>query len=350
MGIGQTNDDADLGIGQTNDDAGLGIGQTNDDADLGIGQTNDDADLGLEQTITGADLGLGQKITGADLGLGQSFYGAVPHWYELATAVPRLHRRPDSHKGDCGCVWIIGGQGLSEGASMAGAVLLAARAAARGGCGLVRVFSHSDHAGLLATDFRDAIYHDALAGWPAGRDHPGTVGVLGPGLGRSRWSDAVFASAIQLPGPMVIDADGLNILAAQAGTQAHASQWIITPHPKEAARLLDVSTEQIQHDRFKAAVALAKRYNCIAVLKGHATIISDGERMALCPYGNPGMSCAGMGDVLSGIIAALLAQGLKPYDACTQGVALHARTADRLATLGKGQSLTASDVAEAIRV
>ncbi|MGB8636465.1 MAG: NAD(P)H-hydrate dehydratase, partial [Rhodanobacteraceae bacterium] len=148
--------------------------------------------------------------------------------------------------------------------------------------------------------------------------------------------------------PMVLDADGLNLLAGRNSAFAGRSV-VLTPHPGEAARLLGSSSEGIQADRFAAARALARRYRCVVVLKGAGSLIanSDGE-VRVCPWGNPGMASGGMGDVLSGVIGALLGQGLDAWRAACLGTGLHSRAGDRAAMQGQ-RGMLASDLLPALR-
>jgi NAD(P)H-hydrate epimerase len=148
--------------------------------------------------------------------------------------------------------------------------------------------------------------------------------VLGPGLGQSAWAYAVWRHLLRSEVPLVLDADGLNLLAAEPMTR---ERWLITPHPGEAARLLSAaSAESVQRDRLGAARALAERYRATTVLKGPNTLVATpggAEPIAVCDRGNPGMATGGTGDVLAGAIGALLAQGLEPFAAARLGVYLH---------------------------
>jgi hydroxyethylthiazole kinase-like uncharacterized protein yjeF len=154
--------------------------------------------------------------------------------------------------------------------------------------------------------------------------------------------DAVLASDL----PAVVDADALNLLAQQPRRLGH--HRIITPHPGEAARLLSVDNAAIAGDRYGAGRALADRYGCITVLKGAGSLVDDGTSTAVCPYGNPGMASGGMGDVLTGIIAALLGQGLSPRQAARAGVLAHALAGD-LAAGDMPRSLIATDLVAQLR-
>jgi NAD(P)H-hydrate epimerase len=169
---------------------------------------------------------------------------------------------------------------------------------------------------------------------------------FGPGLGQSDWAMALFEHLSGDMRPAVWDADALNLLAQQRGT---AVNRIITPHPGEAARLLATTIDEVQSDRQAALAALAKQYGGTPVLKGAGSLISSDTGIPwLCTAGNPGMAAPGMGDVLTGIIAALLAQGLAMPQAAATGVELHARAGD-LAARGGERGLIASDVIECLR-
>ena len=145
---------------------------------------------------------------------------------------------------------------------------------------------------------------------------------------------------------MIVDADALNLLAKDP---IQNDNWVLTPHPGEAARLLDCDTTQVQSDRFAAARELQQRYGGVIVLKGSGTIIINGEGdVAVCTAGNPGMASGGMGDVLTGVIAGLVAQGLSNDTATCLGVCLHAEAADRAATNGE-RGMLATDLMSHIR-
>jgi NAD(P)H-hydrate epimerase len=170
---------------------------------------------------------------------------------------------------------------------------------------------------------------------------------LGPGLGQSDWSRALWHAALAAGKPTVLDADALNLLANEPLSLPTNS--VLTPHPGEAARLLGCDTAEIARDRFAAVRALAKRHASVVVLKGAGSLIArpDGE-VALCPWGNPGMASGGMGDVLTGVVAGLLAQGLDPWRAACLGVGLHAQAGDVAAQSGQAGML-ASDLFKPLR-
>ncbi len=246
-------------------------------------------------------------------------------------------RQPSAHKGHFGHLLVMGG---NEG--MGGAAVMAAQSAARSGAGLVS----------LAT--RQSSVVASLARQPevmvqgAHNSHllqqmmaKATVLVVGPGLGNTAWSDMLMQAVLNSNSPQVLDADALAYLTHNPSPH---SKRVITPHPGEAAMLLDWSVEKVQRDRFSAIKALQQRYGGVVVLKGAGTLTSDGDVIHLCSDGNPGMASGGMGDVLSGIIGALMAQGLKPVDAARIGVFAHAQAADQYATLQGERGLLATDL------
>ena len=255
----------------------------------------------------------------------------------------KLGVRPrQSHKGAFGHVLVIGG-----GPGMPGAARLCGEAALRTGAGLVSVATHPSHAAAIAAARPELICHpvaDAadLAQLLAGA----SVVALGPGLGRTDWAREVFASAIATSLPLVIDADGLNLLAEKPVTRPSR---ILTPHPGEAARMLGISTAAVQADRVGALRQLEARYGGICVLKGAGSLVSSATgKPWISMSGNPGMASAGMGDVLTGIIAGLLAQGLDLEDAAALGVELHAVAGDCAAAPGE-RGILASDLIEELR-
>jgi NAD(P)H-hydrate epimerase len=173
------------------------------------------------------------------------------------------------------------------------------------------------------------------------------VVAVGPGLGQGDWGRGLLQRVLRSGRPLVVDADALNLLAQ---APQHRADWVLTPHPGEAARLLGVSSAEIQQDRFAAARGLAERYGGTLVLKGAGTLIQSaaGGAPALCSAGNPGMASGGMGDLLTGLIAALAAQGLGLELAATMGVCLHAAAGD-LAAMDGERGLLASDLLPPIR-
>ena len=249
-------------------------------------------------------------------------------------------RRRTAHKGDNGHVLLIGGD-----RGMAGAILIAARAALRAGAGLVTVATRAEHAATLVAAqpeimFRGAESEDEMRALLARAD----VVAIGPGLGQQEWGRSALAIALEATLPKIVDADALNLLARNHHGRAN---WVLTPHPGEAARLLETSPAGVQSNRVEAVAALRERYGGVAVLKGAGTLVR-GERLHVCPYGNPGMGVGGMGDALTGIIAAFVAQGSSLEDAATAGVTAHALAGDRAAQSGE-RGLTPTDLIDALR-
>ncbi|MCD9087324.1 NAD(P)H-hydrate dehydratase [Stenotrophomonas sp. SY1] len=245
----------------------------------------------------------------------------------LARQLPR--RRLNTHKGESGHVLCVGGNHGS-----AGAVMLATEAALRAGAGLVSVATHAEHVPPLLARCPEAMAHvvedgRALTLLSARAD----VVALGPGLGQDDWARALWTAALACGKPLVIDADALNLLAADPQP---LTRCILTPHPGEAARLLDTDTASIQRDRFAAAQALSRRYASVVVLKGAGSIVAaPGQLPRVVAAGNPGMAVGGMGDLLTGIIAALVAQGLSLFDAASTGALLHGLAGDVAALEGE---------------
>lgn len=249
-------------------------------------------------------------------------------------------RRADTHKGDLGHVLVIGGD-----TGMAGAPVLAGRAALRTGSGLVSLATRAEHAGFASGMQAELMAHgvESLDALDILIDRADVL-ALGPGLGHSDWSRAIWQRALSCGRPSVMDADALNLLAVIDDSPA-PSRAVLTPHPGEAARLLGCSVADVQSDRFGAVRSLTERYRAVVVLKGHGTLINEPEGvLAVCPYGNPAMASAGMGDALTGVIASLLAQGLKPFDAACCGVLAHALAGD--AASGGCRQILASDLIE----
>ncbi|MEW6444862.1 MAG: NAD(P)H-hydrate dehydratase [Pseudomonadota bacterium] len=248
---------------------------------------------------------------------------------------PRLR---DSHKGDFGHVLVIGGNH-----GMAGAARLAAEAAARLGAGLVSVATRDSHAHALGTGRPELMVHAAETDAALERllDHA-TVIVLGPGLGCDAWARRVFDASLRSPVPQVVDADALNLLALTPFRVA--SSTMLTPHPGEAARLLGTDAATVQADRGGAARLLRERFGGTWILKGAGALVACEGGLHRCVHGHPAMASGGMGDVLSGILGALLAQGMGLCEAARLGVALHAAAGERAAVRDGGRGLLALDL------
>ena len=257
----------------------------------------------------------------------------------LADALPR--RRRSAHKGDHGRVLIVGGLAMPGAAGLAGA------AALRAGAGLVTVATQAQSTAPIVAGRPELICvaPKSAAGLKTLLDAADAV-AIGPGLGRGRRARRFFDAALAGDKPLVLDADALNVLAERPRKR---SNWILTPHPGEAARLLGVDTASIQRDRLGSLRAITERYGGVCVLKGAGTLVAAGAATAwVCDRGNPGMATAGSGDVLTGIIAALIAGGCDPLRAAAAGVFLHACAGDRAATAGE-RGLVAGDLIDELR-
>jgi hydroxyethylthiazole kinase-like uncharacterized protein yjeF len=266
-------------------------------------------------------------------------------------------RMPASHKGDFGHVLVIGGDH-----GFGGAILLAAEASLRTGAGLVSVITRSAHrAGILAR--RPELM--VLGTEDEGADlealvNKATVIVVGPGLGTGEWSRTQLQRALgaQLSRgvPLIVDADGLTLIAERSTdkTQIKRDNWILTPHPGEAARLLQCDTAEVSKDRYAAVRSLQQRWGGNCLLKGHGSLIAtageagEKESLFLCSEGNPGMASGGMGDVLTGVIAGLVAQGFSLGRALRGGVCIHGEAADLAAESGQRGTI-ATDLLPFIR-
>ncbi|MGS1078656.1 NAD(P)H-hydrate dehydratase [Pseudoxanthomonas beigongshangi] len=264
-------------------------------------------------------------------GLGQ---GALARWL--------LPRRRNTHKGESGRVLCIGGDHGSG-----GAIALCAEAALRAGAGLLRVATRERHVGPILARRPEAMVRAVESGEElAPLLLQADVIALGPGLGQDDWGQGLFELALRAGKPCVLDADALNLLAIHPHELDDA---ILTPHPGEAARLLGVETREIQQDRLTAAHALAERHRAVIVLKGAGTIIAAPRQLpCVLDAGNPGMAVGGMGDVLTGIIAALRAQGLAAFDAARAGALLHSLAGDAAAEDGE-RGLLPSDLMPFVR-
>ncbi len=248
-----------------------------------------------------------------------------------------------AHKGDFGHVLVVGG-----GLGCPGAPRMAAEGAARCGAGLVSVATLPEYAPLLAMGRPELMCRGVL---DSAELEPllkrASVIAIGPGLGQDRWARALFAKVLQSRLPLVVDADALNLLAAEP---LRRENWVLTPHPGEAARLLNCSTAEIQEDRFKAIERLQRAYGGVVLLKGAGTLIADSSPrpVAICSEGNPGMASGGMGDLLTGLVAGFIAQGAELEEAASMGACLHGAAADRAAEGGE-RGMLAMDLMPQIR-
>ena len=251
-------------------------------------------------------------------------------------------RASNAHKGDFGHVLIAGG---AEG--MPGAALMAGMAALRAGAGRVTVATHPSHASDLVARCPELMVRgvDGQADLAPLLERVNVI-ALGPGLGDDQWSRTLFATLSVNPMPAVWDAGALPMLAESPST---AADRVLTPHPGEAGVLLGQSAGDIQQDRLGAVTELAARYGGVVVLKGARSLVAASSACPLVSlHGNPGMASAGMGDVLTGIVAALRAQGLAAADAAALGVDVHARAGDLAAEAGE-RGLIATDVIASLR-
>lgn len=262
--------------------------------------------------------------------------------------VPRLRT---SHKGDMGHVLVMGGA-----PGFGGAALLACQAAARLGAGKVSLATAPEHVVASLVRCPEVMAHGIRGGAEASElPKSADVVVVGPGLGQAAWGQAVLQSALQSNAPLVVDADGLNLLARQ-WPDVRRDNWILTPHPGEAARLLNCSVADIQADRPVAVQALQRARGGVVILKGAGSLIAGPSGLVVCPYGNPGMASGGMGDALSGMLGALVAQRgalVAQYSGMELSAWLatmvHALAADRAAEQEGERGLLASDLASYAR-
>ena len=281
-----------------------------------------------------------------DLGVPEAVHEQVPPtaWRMIREDITTLlPARPRTlHKGQAGHVLVVGGQ-----PGMSGAPRLAGEAAARVGAGLASLAVHPERAATTGIDRPELMVH-AVDGAVALAPLAGRADVLavGPGLGRSDWSRALFEAVLEHPKALVLDADALNLLA---GSPRRRDDWILTPHPGEVARLLGCDAATVQADRPAAVRALREKFGGVVVLKGPGTLIHDGHLLLVTDTGNPGMASGGMGDVLTGVIAGLLAQGLPPLEAAAAGAWLHGAAADRAAGQGGERGLLARDLMPHLR-
>jgi hydroxyethylthiazole kinase-like uncharacterized protein yjeF len=299
--------------------------------------------IGLKQGLfTGQAAEYTGEIVYDGLGVPDAVFKQVKPDACLVFPCPMKPRRRCAHKGNMGHVLVVGGDlGFSGAARMAG------EAALRVGAGLVSIATRSEHAGLMNLNRPELM----CRGVESEADllpllEKANVVALGPGLGRKAWGRDLFGAVLRSEKPVVLDADGLNLLAASPISK---NRWILTPHPGEAGRLLNCSAQAVEQDRFAAASALRAAYGGIAVLKGAGSLIASESRIAVSTNGNPGMASGGMGDVLTGVIAGLVAQGLDLQEAAEQGVFLHGRAADRAAARDGERGLLATDLLPFLR-
>lgn len=278
------------------------------------------------------------------LGLPESLFDQVPALCgalepdDLAALLPRRERA--AHKNRHGHVLVVGGN-----RGMGGAALLAGRAALRSGAGLVSVACHARHVAALVGAQPELMVDDAAEALDRQIERCDVIAV-GPGLGRDDWAQRCWRQVCASGRPMVVDADALHWLARADRPRARA--LVVTPHPGEVSALLGQDKQAVQRARLASAAALHRQYGAVAVLKGAGTVVHDATGADLCRHGNPGMAVGGMGDVLTGVIAALMAQGLPAAHAARAGVLAHALAGDLAAREGQ-RGLLPSDVIAALR-
>jgi NAD(P)H-hydrate epimerase len=256
----------------------------------------------------------------------------------------KLHpRKRSAHKGDFGHVLVVGGD-----KGYAGAARLCAEAALRTGAGLASLATRGEHLSAVLAGRPEIMVHgvEEVADLEPLLEKASVI-ALGPGLARQPWGQALWERVLETKLPLVMDADALNLLAE---APRHRKDWVLTPHPGEAARLLGRNTRDIHADRFDAVREIRQRYGGVVVLKGAGSLIAGGTHQppAICSDGNPGMASGGMGDVLSGVIAAWMAQGWQNREAAQLGVCLHAAAGDMAARAGE-RGLLASDLMSHLR-
>lgn len=267
---------------------------------------------------------------------------SMPELINLASLPPLPARLVDTHKGDFGHVLVVGGaQGMS------GAAILTSEAASRVGAGLVSCATHSATVQPLLMRCPTVMVKAVESGLElAPLIAKATVLAVGPGLSTEGWAELMLQQAFNSSLPMVLDADGLNLLAQHKWSITFNQRSVVlTPHHGEAARLLQCSVAEVVADRPQAAQTLAQRYQATVVLKGQGSLIANAAgQLAQCTAGNPGMSSGGMGDVLTGIIAGLLAQGLSAWQAACLGVCVHAQAGDEVAAKQGERGMLATDL------
>lgn len=273
----------------------------------------------------------------------QAFFDIPPTAWRLDDALlgeAFTPRSRTSHKGRMGHVLVMGGA-----PGFGGATLLASQAAARLGAGKVSLATAAEHITASLVRCPEVMAHAVRGGADASElPHQADAVVVGPGLGQAAWGQAVLQSALQASVPLVVDADGLTLLARH-WPDLRRDDWVLTPHPGEAARLLGCTVEEVQSDRPEAVQALQRARGGVVILKGAGSLVAGPGGLMVCPYGNPGMASGGMGDALSGMLGALIAQRGDIETSAWLGTLVHALAADRAASAFGERGLLASDLA-----
>ena len=282
-----------------------------------------------------------------ELGIRQAFQEQVDSHVEQCRYANFKHfltaRNRTYHKGMCGKVYVVGGD-----LGMPGAIRMAAEACQRAGAAIVTVISRPEHLGPILSHRPELIVSGAQTASPTLKQQIASAAkviVVGPGMGTENWGQSMLNMCLETDVPLVVDADGLNLLSE---APVKRENWILTPHPGEASRLLDLTIEEVEDDRFAAAQALQKKYGGIVILKGSGTIVTNGDLIRVCRVGNPGMASGGMGDILSGIIGSLLAQGVPAFEAACAAVCIHGDAADLAAEQGE-RGMLATDLYPHVR-
>jgi len=286
--------------------------------------------------LTGNSSDYTGEIILANLGLETHISKIKPstHLIQSIQLSPRLRT---AHKGHFGHALIIGGNN-----HYAGAAQLAAISAVRTGAGLVSLATKKPYSKTAH------IYHPEIMGYPIQTKkelkliiEKASVLIVGPGLGQSKWSKTLWESIKDINKPKIVDADALNLLAKDP---YYSDTWILTPHPGEAARLLNCTTSTILENRYESIKKIQKKYGGICVLKGAGTLICNNKQIYTNITGNPGMASGGMGDVLAGIIGGLVAQKYSLFQAAQAGVYFHGLAADKSSTYYGERGLSASQL------
>ncbi|GAK87585.1 NAD(P)HX epimerase [Vibrio ponticus] len=301
--------------------------------------------IGIKQgLVTGQARNHVGELVFAGLGVQQEFEQtetASASW-EFPSIIAKLNQREACvHKGSLGKALVVGGD-----YGMGGAILIASRACLKAGAGLTACLTDERNIspGLVVSP------EVMFAPWSTQRLIErlqwSSAVALGPGLGQSAHAEELFELVSRSSLPKVFDADALNLLTTKPSVDPNR---IITPHPGEAARLLNCSINDVENNRYQAARDLSKKYGGVAILKGSGTVIDDGQHRYVCAAGNAGMATGGMGDALTGIIVALLAQGFTLSEAARMGVMLHSYAADLNVKQQGIVGLSAMDVVNTLR-
>ena len=324
---------------------------------------NADVTVTFIATKPGLISGMGKewcgKVIFTDLALGTEFFSIARNEAQLVDwpmLQPLLARPTNGNKGTFGKLLCLGGN-----QGMAGAIRLAGESALRCGVGLVKVYCHETSSLAISAGRPEImLIHKGLE---TALDWCNCV-VVGPGLGQDDWAQQRFSSLLTYlkhhPKPLVIDADGLNMLSTMSidadirNTLTQLPALVLTPHPGEASRLLNCNIAKIENDRYLASKDIAQKFKSTCVLKGAGTIIQTaGSQLAqqcwVCKGGNPGMATAGMGDLLTGIIGTFLAQGFTAQESAVYGVCAHAEAGDRVAIQYGQRGMITSDLLQPLR-